>query len=249
MRWLDSLDAWIQDGITILGGSHEAGSPAWGPPGVSGARWHLSKGWPAVTPENAAEDGGRAFGKWVAIAGALLRARVIAEMPPDPRVDRDLRSPDQLQELRAATGTFEATERLLDTMLECLGALRGLSEGARANAAGLQTHPGPDGARRILMRGLAYSFEELHGRDYTVVVPNPRTHGSVPPEGAALAWTRALFRLIADRVESMPAEIVDKHNEFRELAAWGDKPHAAAELIQPVAQWEKPRGKRRARRP
>lgn len=69
-----------------------------------------------------------------------------------------------------------------------------------------------DAACKSLMRGLAETYEELHGRGYTVSTLQRRDAGrntarDTKPAGAAMAWTGELLRIAAERdIRSRRAE-------------------------------------------
>jgi hypothetical protein len=248
-QWAGALEGWVADGVVLLGGNSAPGSPSWG--ARDAAAHHLIRAWPTPDRADDAEPRPEERRRWLFLEAMLREARALdsgLRAPWHQREDEQF-EPD---EVAAATATeHRATTALVRQSLAALGALRMLAHGTALRAAALPSHPGPNDSRRQLMRTLAYCYEALHRRPYTSVNPNPASRDEPAeraPEGPALAWTRALFRLMAERVDAMPPAMIDQHAEFRELAAWGAKPHAAAALIHPVAWWEEQAAKRAAQR-
>jgi hypothetical protein len=248
-EWAVALEGWIADGIVLLGGSPAPGSPSWGT--REDAAHHLIRAW--LTPDRVdeAEPRPEERVRWLFLQAMLREARALDGGLRVPWYQREDEQPEHAERATSIETEYGATTALVRQTLAALGALRMLAHGTALRAAALPSHPGPNGSRRQLMRTLAYCYEALHRRPYTSVNPNPASRDEPAeriPEGPALAWTRALFRLMAERVDAMPPAMIDQHAEFRELAAWGAKPHAAAELIHPVAWWEEQAAKRAAQR-
>jgi hypothetical protein len=245
--WNAALQCWIADGIRLLGGSDGPGSPAWPNPDNTpllayAAVAHFMRGWPRPYTGDPPTLDPAQFTRWQHLESMLRGAGALHAPLRDPRATGE-NEPDRPAERAAAVqfgDEYGATRDLVFQTLSALGALRILGAGVADYAAGLPIRPRSDETRELLMRMLAHAYEALHGERYTI---SNRATGATRgrdtiPAGPALAWTRALFKLAAERASEMGAAI-DAHSDFEELLVWMSRPDAAAELIRPVDAWKK----------
>jgi hypothetical protein len=220
--WYDALGRWASDGIVLLGGDPNAGSPGWGDvAAVRNAASYLNRGWPAPPIESEAER-----------AAFHHLHKLLAAARETPHV--------------AGPSTYDATRDALVATLHYLDVLRILSRRAGANAT--EPPPGrkPDQCRKKLIRKLGAAFEALHGRAYVVSNRPIAALRDTIPYGPALDWSRALFSLAVRRAGAMArlaarraAVPADTLPELHELARWANGTDTLAEAI---------RGRSRSRR-
>jgi hypothetical protein len=219
-EWSDALRQWIGDGMTILGAMPD-NILGWNERKHS-ATMLISRAFPNIYSDTPESERQIIFDIWHRLVVNLIKTGAIDDWPRDPRIIQESENEKPL--LR----DLESTTALVDRLVSGLAAIRLVLPNLDQYIAGLPTHPGPDGDRVFLIGRLRDSYEALHGRRFTI--SNPINDDPIP-RGLALDWTRGLCRLVADRADAMPAEMIDKHCEFRQLAEWADKPHTLAGII------------------
>lgn len=134
------------------------------------------------------------------------------------------------QELAEARGGFwynSVVERLQPTLV----LLERLGERARDDKT---TGRPAEYEKRELFGRLEAIYERIHA-PARFRVSNPRVPGSHSsqrsraPQGAALAWCRAVFALAPDRIKGFVGP--DEMPEIKRLAKWAERPDAVAEYI------------------
>jgi hypothetical protein len=238
LDWAETLAIWVEDGIKILGGS--ATKHGWvkeDPALITGIAL-LMRALPRVDADNPDTTDRANYDIQRRLAAALRQAGI--EDPaqaPTFNAEPSLEAPEDPTEFqlwwteRYPTGlTDSVMKRLLGILLGSLGARRVLEPGLKQYVSNLPARHSKDIDRQTLIWQLSDCFEQLHKPGYTIITPNPVSHPSAPPKGPALDWTRGLFRLFADRAEAK-ADGSSAFPEFRELAIWGKRPHALADLI------------------
>jgi hypothetical protein len=236
LTWAQSLTAWLEDGIVILGGIPESAKHGWvkeGPALLDGYAL-LMRALAIAGPDNRTRRQLAAALRQAGIEDAFpdgaFKAEPWPEAPQDP-LEFQLWWAERHPTRRPAS----EIKHLLGRLLGSLGALRVLTPSLKQYASKIPARERKDIDRPSLIRELSDCFLKLHQKNYTVISPNPASRSSrrsLEPVGPALDWTRELFRLFADRSEAMAdASSANKFPEFRELAKWSKKSHALAELI------------------
>lgn len=217
-EWAESLEQWIEDGVTLLGGNvSEAASPAMasivGPAG--GAVALLTGGWPATLADS--EESEREAQRLVALKHDLMRARVLTRdgLVSDPEAEASESAPwDHSVASQAETevagsqddednppevSQHDATRSLVFNTLAALGSLQILAQGVLGDLEARHERRRRKGAREHLMRRLGAFYETIFERKYAA----SRSHvgdGEMEVGGPAVRWTRALFALCLQRV-------------------------------------------------
>lgn len=216
--WAESLQQWIDDGATMLGGDERPGaSPSMASKAgaAAGAAALLTSGWPTISADAEQMDE-KAQNLFALLRHELIRARVLeldgSMIPPDEDAGAiwDHCSIGDRAEIEAADlhgdddnapslSAYDTTRSLVFNTLAGLAALRILADGLREDHDALHVRRRRDEGRWHLMRALSGHYEALFERPYATS-RSLSDEGEIEVDGPAVRWTKALFALCQERV-------------------------------------------------